>query len=685
MAFTVKASDLIDLKSADNSKRRAAFGAISRHVADGWTMAAGALGPPFSRLDVRKAEQPTSFTTRLATAYLAEMYAKLGTGGVTITFGAYAKASEYAGAPYLYVRVRLEPVTRWTKGVFTKHKTLIEEIQKLCDSADGWHELYQKRNKEPTIESAHRFTCGKTLCIADGSWQDQEIGEDQFGELMAKAAPLCRDCAQDHLDYHRGQYVRLLEGTPPPNVNGGAGTGLLLERSVVVESLAVAMCTRKLVLLAGVSGSGKTQLACHLAGARGLPQVISAVANGDAVTPLSARLRQGLLAENLLVEDSDGWVCMRPPSMPDESETVANDDESSAVASPQAIVEAEVKDPGPDDDEGDDDQAEDDDDDAVVEGGEPAAPAPARRSWDLVPVRPDWQEAASLWGWREKECFHGTPALRLVLDAWNRWLSSAPKRDERVPVSHVLILDEMNLSRIEHYGSDLLSAMERPGEAIIRLHDAGKDLPLAGSPRVVVPDRIGWAPGLCVVGTVNVDETTFSFAPKVLDRACVLEFLDVDLNRAFRIRQRSAEWTALQAWFTAVQEILRPHALHLGYRAAFEIADLAKARLGEDPTSWDGVAALDGFLDEMLRNKVLPRVRGSRAQVEPVLLDLAALAMAGLESDARATEREKIAAMETGKMREALTTARAGKYPEAAVKCLTMLERVDGTGFASFF
>lgn len=39
-----------------------------------------------------------------------------------------------------------------------------------------------------------------------------------------------------------------------------------------------------------------------------------------------------------------------------------------------------------------------------------------------------------------------------------------------------------------------------------------------------VPDKIGFPKNLFIIGTVNIDETTYMFSPKVLDRANVIEF-----------------------------------------------------------------------------------------------------------------------------------------------------------------
>jgi hypothetical protein len=228
------------------------------------------------------------------------------------------------------------------------------------------------------------------------------------------------------------------------------------------------------------------------------------------------------------------------------------------------------------------------------------------------------------------------------------------------------VLDEMNLSRLEHYGSDLLSAMECPGERMIRLHGG---LPVSNGRRDI-PDRIGFADRLRVIGTVNVDETTFSFAPKVLDRAAVLEFLDVDLAR---VCGRHRAWNLLKDWFAAVQEALEPHALHLGYRSANEILDVVHAMGADGPTH--------PAVDAQFRNKVLTRVRGPRGSAEPVLLALLAIARHG--PTPQAAERQALLSWHQNGMLAPPTGVAV--YPEAARKALHMLRRARDVGFTSFF
>ena len=86
-----------------------------------------------------------------------------------------------------------------------------------------------------------------------------------------------------------------------------------------------------------------------------------------------------------------------------------------------------------------------------------------------------------------------------------------------------LILDEMNLSHVERYFADFLSAMESTNGSLL-LHREGHPLPRKPLAPADVPEILPLPRNVFVIGTVNVDETTYMFSPKVLDRANVLEF-----------------------------------------------------------------------------------------------------------------------------------------------------------------
>lgn len=216
---------------------------------------------------------------------------------------------------------------------------------------------------------------------------------------------------------------------------------------------------------------------------------------------------------------------------------------------------------------------------------------PVAEHREVVPVSPDWRDPSGLLGYfnalHADPTFQAEPALRLVLRA-----VADPGRP------YFLILDEMNLARVERYFAPFLSAME-----------TGKDLVLHANSAEVneVPPRVPWPANLHIAGTVNMDETTHAFSDKVLDRAFTLEFWDVDLKTYFTraaTKDPDKQLPEVEEVLVEFHDAMRPIRRHFGYRTASEVIAFMQS-----------IPALDGttnatFLDQAVFSKVLPRLRG---------------------------------------------------------------------------
>ena len=88
-----------------------------------------------------------------------------------------------------------------------------------------------------------------------------------------------------------------------------------------------------------------------------------------------------------------------------------------------------------------------------------------------------------------------------------------------------VVLDEMNLARVEYYFSDVLSAIETG--VPLQLHSSA--VPLEGSTGGEVRAEIPLPANLFITGTINVDETTNPVSDKVLDRASLIDMSAVDI------------------------------------------------------------------------------------------------------------------------------------------------------------
>jgi MoxR-like ATPase len=253
----------------------------------------------------------------------------------------------------------------------------------------------------------------------------------------------------------------------------------------------------------------------------------------------------------------------------------------------------------------------------------------------VVPVRSDWTSPEPLLGYEDalrpptpdgRRAWNVPDALALILRA---------HADPEHPWA--LVLDEMNLAHVERYFADVLSGLES-GEPVI------PDLVQEGGhwyPRHADGGKVPLPTNLVVVGTVNVDETTYQFSPKVLDRAFTFEFrvsteeLAADLPWPAPVPagdethlstlltvMRDAEWhrqhphpdqDELLEWLLDLHRSLEIIGLEFGHRSLREAlrlgSTLAAAEIDDVDAAWDWIVI----------TKVLPRVQGGRRQLEGFL------------------------------------------------------------------
>lgn len=202
---------------------------------------------------------------------------------------------------------------------------------------------------------------------------------------------------------------------------------------------------------------------------------------------------------------------------------------------------------------------------------------------------------------------------------------------------HFLILDEMNLSHVERYFADFLSAMESGGK--ISFHSGEKE-------KNGVPPSLTIPENLFVIGTINVDETTYMFSPKVLDRANVIEFRisnpemekflenplkpnlkelmgkGSEMAESFMQLARKLDFdkTPVNSFNKKLIEFfseLKKTGAEFGYRSAYEIH-----RLIDQLTVIDLELNENEKLDIAIMQKLLPKLHGSRRKLCPVLLTI---------------------------------------------------------------
>ena len=133
----------------------------------------------------------------------------------------------------------------------------------------------------------------------------------------------------------------------------------------------------------------------------------------------------------------------------------------------------------------------------------------------VIPVQAGWRDRADLIG--HYNAFEKRYYEKETLQAIYRAQTEAEKDK-----LHVVLLDEMNLSRPEQYFAEFLSAMEVSHDK--RLITLMESRPASGSPKLLNEGRqISLPSNVWFIGTANHDETTNAFADKTHDRAFVLE------------------------------------------------------------------------------------------------------------------------------------------------------------------
>jgi hypothetical protein len=204
----------------------------------------------------------------------------------------------------------------------------------------------------------------------------------------------------------------------------------------------------------------------------------------------------------------------------------------------------------------------------------------------LVPVAPNWTTNEDLLGYLNPldGTYHDTEFSRFLRAAAEEYERAGSGGTEARP--YHLILDEMNLARVEYYFAKFLSAME------LRTRSDDATIELAPDEVVRLP------PNLRFTGTVNVDETTHGFADKVYDRSQLIELTISRDDLVSHLGNRP--YTQLLADVWDIFRTVAPFA----FRVLDEIVAYVDAA-AELSVPWETA------LDEQLLQKVLTKVKGT--------------------------------------------------------------------------
>lgn len=218
----------------------------------------------------------------------------------------------------------------------------------------------------------------------------------------------------------------------------------------------------------------------------------------------------------------------------------------------------------------------------------------------VCPVRPEWTDPTGLTGYFDvlSGQYVVPPFLEAVLVA---------TAQRNCPV--FVVLDEMNIARVEYYFSDVLSCMET-GTAL-QLHSSS--VPLHGSTGGTIRAALPLPPNLFIIGTINIDETTSPVSDKILDRASVIDLNRVDVPGFLDYLKDNepalaAACDACRGELVGLHDLLAPQGLGFGYRVAEEFVRYFEfaSRLPENEPQT--------VLDDLVIQRILVKLRGGQNQ-----------------------------------------------------------------------
>ena len=280
------------------------------------------------------------------------------------------------------------------------------------------------------------------------------------------------------------------------------------------------------------------------------------------------------------------------------------------------------------------------------------------KNFEMVQVKPNWHDSSELIGYVSR--VSGEPVyvagdfLKFVAKAW-----------EEPDVPYFLCLDEMNLAPVEQYFAEFLSVVES--------RKADSDGNITTDPilkkskedwyriltreltddddvrRRFLEDGVCIPQNLIVVGTVNMDETTFSFSRKVLDRAMTIEMNEVDLKGGLdskheKIGKLSADeliGNAVEgvdiyeahkdvcdkaiAYLQAINDKLEGTPFKIAYRTRNEVLLYVVNNLPYKKDNEELNDVINRALDEITSMKILSRIEGDADKIGNLLEQLTAV------------------------------------------------------------
>lgn len=297
------------------------------------------------------------------------------------------------------------------------------------------------------------------------------------------------------------------------------------------------------------------------------------------------------------------------------------------------------------------------------------------KNFEMVQVKPNWHDSTELMGYISRvsgePIFVAGDFLKFIVKAW-----------ENIDVPYFLCLDEMNLAPVEQYFAEFLSVIESrkrndDGNVItdpiikpeFEINKDSETKQIKSWYSKLIKELLAECPlekvfaltkefeeygisipqNLIVIGTVNMDETTFSFSRKVLDRAMTIEMNEVDLyagldSKYERIGKLDSDMligTAVEgvdvyadneevcnkvlSYLQAVNDVLNGTPFKIAYRTRNEfllyVVNNLPYNLDEKGNEFSEDEVIAIALDEITSMKILSRIEGDDTKIKHSLLE----------------------------------------------------------------
>lgn len=304
--------------------------------------------------------------------------------------------------------------------------------------------------------------------------------------------------------------------------------------------------------------------------------------------------------------------------------------------------------------------------------------------YNLISVKPDWNDSTELLGYKNiNDKFIAGKLSKIILEA---------SKKENLKKSYFICLDEMNLARVEYYLSEYLSVIESrkfDENNCIKTDKIFSNEYFDKSNEyscLEIPENV------YIIGTVNMDDTTFAFSRKVLDRANTIEFSDVHLenldfydnkvesielsndflkskfiNIKDALKENKEYVTEINKKIIKINNILTAGNKQFGYRVRDEIIFYMLQN------KINGLLDGDVAFDFQIMQKVLPTITGSEAVIKDILIQLYEYCNPNIEIDNT-----------DDYIKEATDNLETALYTNSAKKILTMLRGYED-GFVSYW